>query len=389
MIRELIDSGYILIVDDLDENLQVLGNTLMEKGYDVAMASSGDEAIEILLEEEELPNLILLDVMMPNKDGITTCEEIKSNPKIKDIPVIFLTAKAEVDDVIRGFDAGGVDYITKPFNAKDLLVRIRTHLELQATKKELQEKNKSLEKAYKQINDDLFHAKKYISSILPKPLINNDVSVIWKFIPAESLGGDTFGYHYLDNDNIVFYVIDVSGHGVTSSLLSVSQLNAIKTESLPDIDFKSPAQVLKKLSNSYDMMENNFLYCTMFYGVYNISSRKLRYATGGHPPAFLIQTSGTYKLFTNNPIIGGLKDTEFVESEIILDKNATLFVYTDGAFEVCHTDGTPHTSDELMEFMKENSVNTEDIDNIYSYLLDISNEEKLADDFTVLRILFK
>ncbi|MEZ0372644.1 MAG: response regulator, partial [Candidatus Sericytochromatia bacterium] len=108
------DRGLILVVDDVPQNLQVLRSTLQKEGYRIAAANNGQVALRYL--QKEIPDLILLDVMMPEINGFEVCREIKAQEAFQDVPVIFLTARTEVEDVIAGFDAGGVDYITKPFN---------------------------------------------------------------------------------------------------------------------------------------------------------------------------------------------------------------------------------------------------------------------------------
>ncbi len=122
------EKKLILIVDDNPENRQVLGSLLLEVGYEVGAAPDGYKALEFI--ENEEPDLILLDVMMPGMDGFEVCEKLKSNMLTKHIPVIFLTAKTSTEDIVRGFNVGGVDYISKPFNSEELLARVKTHLEL-------------------------------------------------------------------------------------------------------------------------------------------------------------------------------------------------------------------------------------------------------------------
>jgi CheY-like chemotaxis protein len=114
--------GSVLIVDDVPENLQVLGNVLLQKGLDVGFATNGEEALEAV--QYSKPDLILLDIMMPGISGITVCQKLKSNPETQDIPVIFLTAKTQPEDIIKGFEVGAVDYVTKPFNSGELLARV-------------------------------------------------------------------------------------------------------------------------------------------------------------------------------------------------------------------------------------------------------------------------
>ncbi len=118
----------ILIVDDNPENRKVLGNLLVNEDYEVGVANDGFQALEFL--KNSLPDLILLDIMMPGMSGFEVCEKIKSNKSFQHIPIIFLTAKNSTEDIVKGFDVGGVDYVQKPFNSKELLARVKTHLEL-------------------------------------------------------------------------------------------------------------------------------------------------------------------------------------------------------------------------------------------------------------------
>jgi len=116
----------ILIVDDTSRNLQVLGAMLKEAGYRIALAQSGQQALEAA--QKTPPDLILLDVIMPELDGFETCKQLKENPSTREIPVIFLTARIEIEDIVKGFELGAVDYVTKPFNATELLARVESHL---------------------------------------------------------------------------------------------------------------------------------------------------------------------------------------------------------------------------------------------------------------------
>ncbi len=143
----------ILIVDDIETNLQILGTILSENGYELMIAQSGLETIDIL--KDAKPDLILLDVMMPELDGYETAKLIKSNPKTSEIPIIFITAKAETNDIVKGFDVGAVDYITKPFQSCELLARVNTHLNLKFAKEKLIEMNNVRNKFFSIISHDL------------------------------------------------------------------------------------------------------------------------------------------------------------------------------------------------------------------------------------------
>jgi DNA-binding response OmpR family regulator len=153
----------LLIVDDMPVNFRMLGNSLRQEGYQVFFAANGEQALDMAIRHKI--DLILLDIMMPGMDGYEVCNVLKQEEKARDIPVVFLTAKTEKEDIVRGFMAGGVDYITKPFNAAELSARVRTHLELRRgqqrlanqteelawVNKRLLEKNKRLQQAIDQI----------------------------------------------------------------------------------------------------------------------------------------------------------------------------------------------------------------------------------------------
>lgn len=118
----------ILVVDDAPENIQAISTILRAQGYQVLVATDGKRALDVLAKTR--PDLLLLDVIMPGMDGYEVCGVMKSTPALAEIPVIFLTGKSETEDVVRGFEVGAVDYVAKPFNAHELLARVRTHLEI-------------------------------------------------------------------------------------------------------------------------------------------------------------------------------------------------------------------------------------------------------------------
>lgn len=125
----------ILIVDDVPRNIQVLVNILREKDYKISVALGGRKALEMI--NIFLPDLILLDIVMPQPDGFQVCKRLKASHKTKDIPVIFLSARTETEDIVKGFELGAVDYVTKPFKKAELLARINTHLELRKAREEI------------------------------------------------------------------------------------------------------------------------------------------------------------------------------------------------------------------------------------------------------------
>ncbi len=155
-------NSHILIVDDIGENLQVLGNILSREGFDTSFALSGKQALSII--EDTLPDLILLDVSMPVMDGFEVCSILKREEKTKSIPVIFLTAKTEIDNMVHGFSLGADDYVTKPFNTLELLARVRAHVDLKKSKDIILEQNKKLNNLVEELSNNNVELNKLIAS---------------------------------------------------------------------------------------------------------------------------------------------------------------------------------------------------------------------------------
>lgn len=147
------NEATILVVDDNPENLRVVSNYLKENGYKLALAMSGQEAFDTL--EKIHVDLILLDVMMPLMDGYEVCRLLRKKEKTADIPVIFLTAKNQSEDIVEGFNAGGVDYIAKPFNRQEMLARVKNHVDLAHARNQIMEMNKNRDKLYSIIAHDI------------------------------------------------------------------------------------------------------------------------------------------------------------------------------------------------------------------------------------------
>jgi len=171
----------ILVVDDVQDNLELLGSLLSMHGYQVSVTQSGSQALKML--EKRLPDVVLLDIQMPEMTGFDVCEQLKSQPETRDIPVIFITAQSEVSYIVQGFKAGAVDYVTKPFNTVELLVRVQTHIDLKMARDAVLEKNRQLEvlnEGLQQLNQEKNEFVGFVAHDLKNPLtaIRNMVSLL-------------------------------------------------------------------------------------------------------------------------------------------------------------------------------------------------------------------
>jgi len=261
--------------------------------------------------------------------------------------------------------------------------------------RELQEALIERNQAFDHLNQELAEAAEYVKSILPQLISHGEIRINWKFIPSTSLGGDAFGYYWLDEDHFVISLIDVSGHGVGAALLSVSVMNALRSQSLPDTDFKDPEQVLASLNMAFPGEEHNDMFFTIWYGVYKKSTRELTYASGGHPPALLIgdtalDGSTATQLRTPNNVIGAMPDVIYRKSKHLVGEQNTLFIFSDGVYEVEKPDGSMWQFEEFADFMKKiKTDNPSKLDYLYRHVKMIGKLDNFEDDFTIVEVAFE
>jgi sigma-B regulation protein RsbU (phosphoserine phosphatase) len=265
----------ILLVDDQPIVFEAVsrmlaGETDMELRYCADPAMAVPEALKFS------PTVILQDLIMPDIDGLTLVKWYRAHPKLKDIPLIVLSSREEPATKAEAFASGANDYLVKLPDGIELIARIRYHSRAYIA---LLERNE----AYEALTADLAQAAEYVMSLLPKPVADGSVTTEWRFIPCAQLGGDSLGYHWIDPENFAIYLLDVTGHGVGAALFSVSALEAIRTHSLPGVDFRVPEDVLRAMNQFFPMQQHNDLFLTCWYGVYHLPDRRLRYASGGHP----------------------------------------------------------------------------------------------------------
>src|SRR5438046_5862400 len=202
----------VLLVDDAPANIQIV-NSILKDLYKIRIATSGAKALE-LVKVTPPPNLILLDVMMPEMDGYEVCTRLKLDPETRDIPVIFLTGQTEVEDETKGFDVGAVDYIHKPFSPAVVKARVQTHLVLRGVREQLARQLLTIQK-------ELETARQIQLSILPSavPKIEG-LDIAARYIPMTSVAGDFYDFIVVDEKRLGILIADVSGHGMPAALIS-------------------------------------------------------------------------------------------------------------------------------------------------------------------------
>jgi serine phosphatase RsbU (regulator of sigma subunit) len=197
-----------------------------------------------------------------------------------------------------------------------------------------------------ELQRDLDRASQYVRSLLPAPLVSGPIRTDWLFQPSAQLGGDAFGYDQLDADTFVMYLIDVSGHGVGAAMHSVSALSVLRQRAVPDADLRDPAAVLTSLNAMFQMDRHDGMFFTMWYGIYHVSHRLLRYASAGHHPSYLVTDHasgepgrrGAMALRTRGLMVGAMPDTRYTTAETIVPPNSALYLFSDGVFEIVTKD---------------------------------------------------
>ncbi len=376
----------ILLVDDQN----IVGETvrrMLSDQQDIEFHFCQDPNLAISTAIEIEPTLILQDLIMPDIDGLTLVKFYRGHPKLKDIPIIVLSSKEEASTKAEMFEKGANDYLVKLPDKIELVARIRYHSNAYINLLQRNEAYLSLEKSQKALASELNKAAEYVISLLPEPINNKGLKSVWRYIPSAQLGGDAFGYHWLDDNHFAIYLLDVCGHGVGSALLSVSAISMLRSQILSNTDFKDPASVASALNNAFQMSDHNGLYFTLWYGVFNITTRELKYISGGHPPAILLFSGGSQQLMNENFIIGGLPDFEYTSSSTILPLNSDIYVFSDGVYEIEKPDQSYWSLSELEEFISQNkSSDGSEIDQLLNFVKALSNKDILDDDFSMLKL---
>lgn len=392
--------GRILVVDDSAGNRDMLARQLERQGHSVATAVDGRDAIEQL---RAAPfDLVLLDMMMPVLDGYGTLSEIKSDPALRHLPVIMISALDELGSVVRCIERGAEDYLPKPFNPTLLRARIGAGLEKKRFRDQERLYVRTIEETQERLQAELTEAENYVRSILPAPLTGGPIRADWRLIPSTELGGDSFGYHWIDEDHFALYLLDVCGHGVGAALLSVTAINVLRNAALPGVDFRDPGAMLTALNEAFLMEKQNDMYFTIWYGVWRPSTRTLRFSSAGHPPSLLATAKpdgGRQIEPLRGPgmILGGMSGVIYKTIERSIPDAAQLYLLSDGTFEIQQGDGTMWPFAAFQDFVALSSTGSapavpssetagaSDLDRLFAHVKSLHGPGPLEDDFSIVR----
>ena len=258
--------------------------------------------------------------------------------------------------------------------------------ELRATQRELLRSREALLRAHERIQSELGEAAKYVRSLLPQPL-TEPFAADWRFATCTELGGDAFGYHWIDPEHFALYLLDVCGHGVGSCLMSVGVLHVLQSASLRGVDFRNPTRVLEALNACYQMTRHEDLFFTLWYGVYCPDTRRLDYSSAGHPPALLLNRDGTHlQLGSASLPIGCMPDAVYTCRSVQVLPQAKLYLFSDGAFEIDRPAGGMLRYEEFLETVRSAAAHERsDVDRLFNELIQLRGSEALEDDVSIVR----
>ena len=375
-------SAKILVVDDTPSNIQSLAATLKPAGYQVLVATNGQQALDVMAKVR--PDLILLDIMMPVMDGFEACAQIKANAEWHDIPIIFLTAKTETADLVKGFELGAVDYVNNPFNAHELLALVHTHLTVDRLRTSVSEKNAALEKAQAQMSAELDLARAMQVAILPSRFpVAPGCDGSARMLPATTMGGDFYDFIELPGGRIGLVMADVSGKGVPAAFFMAvarTNLNALA------VTASGPADCLQRTNDVLLTQNPMDLFVTVFYAVFDPATGSLAYANGGHNPPLIRRANGTVEMLTAaSGLVLGMFPATYEQDTAQLAPGDTLVLYTDGVTEAFNVDVQMYEEARLVERVRADGGGSAKtlVASIFDSVIGFSGAAPQSDDITV------
>ncbi|PJO40551.1 SpoIIE family protein phosphatase [Lysinibacillus xylanilyticus] len=373
----------ILLVDDNQVNLFVIEKVLKNAGYDNCVSlTSAYELFDYLQLDAPNPkgnsvDLILLDIMMPEIDGIEACKRIKQNKRLKDIQIIFVTALEDKNKLAEALDIGGVDYITKPINKTELLARIRVALRLKAeldwhTQQE------------KKIQYELDLATHVQRSLLSAPLNEANIQIEVSYLPSSNLAGDMYYWHKIDDQRYAIILLDMMGHGIPAALVCMF-ISSVLREAVKQL--VDPELVIKELNRYMTLLHNgkedNHFYFTAIYLVIDTEQKTIEYVNAGHPSGYALVDKKTLVPLKRGSCAVGFFDEIDVQKQFIqYNEDVQLILYTDGVLEAmgpCEMESEEHLQTLI-------STKWDYSKRLIDNLLPKEKQEQQPDDMCVLMI---
>jgi sigma-B regulation protein RsbU (phosphoserine phosphatase) len=376
------DTIRVLLVDDQ----AIIGEAvrrMLASDPSIEYRYCQDPTTAIAVATEYRPTVILQDLVMPGVDGLDLVRDYRACDETREIPLIVLSSKEEATTKAEAFARGANDYLVKLPDPVEVLARIRYHSKGYLALLQRNAAFKALAESERHMAEELSRAAEYVRSLLDPP-IEGRVETSWRFVPSASLGGDSFGYHWIDDRRFAIYLIDVCGHGVGPALLSISAMNMVRSFTAEEA--RDPSLVLSKLNAAFQMDRHN----GMWYGVYDSATRTMTWSGGGHPPAFLLGGPEMLLLDSQGPMIGAIPDLDWASVSVEVPDGGRLLLFSDGVYELQKTDGEMWSWDDFVSFMQEPPAPGQSrIDRLVAHACALQGSEAFEDDFSMVEAIFR
>jgi len=378
------EKKVVLLVDDAPTNIQLV-NSILKENYRIRVATNGAKALE-LAKGTPAPDLILLDIVMPEMDGYEVCARLKAAPETRDIPVIFLTGQTDTEDETRGFEVGAVDYIHKPFSPPIVKARVQTHLVLRGMREQLAQQLRA-------IRSELETARQIQSSILPREIPQIEgLDIAARYVPMTAVAGDFYDFIKVDEKRLGVLVADVSGHGMPAALISSMLKIALAAQSARARD---AAGVLLGLNQALCGKFQGH-YITAAYALVDMEKKSICYAGAGHPPLLVRDrlAGSTREIMENGLFLGFFPEASYSAVEVPFAEGDWVVLYTDGILEMTDPSQEQFGADRLKLFLESNQDlgAGQFVDRLLDELArwsDRASGREPEDDITLLAIHFK
>ena len=378
----------ILVVDDEPLNINILLE-LLKGEYKMMAAKNGLQALKAARSSNK-PDLILLDIMMPEMDGYEVCKTLKEDEATKDIPIIFVSAMNEDANETKGFELGAIDYITKPISPTILKARVQTHLSLVTQANELKEAHKLIKIQQQRMQDELNVARDIQLSMVPKEFPQLDAVNIFAILePAREIGGDLYDVFMIDDKSLCLCVGDVSGKGDPAALFMAMAKTLIKSYANSDL---STASIVTRVNDELCLNNDECLFVTLFVSILNINTGELRFTNAGHNFPYIIKEDKTLITLKqkHGPIVAAMDELIYKEDVILLDANDTLFLFTDGVTEAMNNKEELYGEQRLENFLNNSDVKDVKltINNLMKDVVHYEDGNPQTDDITLLSCFY-
>jgi len=361
-------------------------------GADLIEYSLERTTLDDSLKHDDLPDVVIGDMFSAGFAGFELQELLKSCAEFES-RMIVLSPFAESKCVARAIQLGADDYLGRDAEPSVLMERIESSIERRRMKARRQLYVAALAQARESLEEELRRGAEYVRCLLPGKISSASLSTDWAFIPSASLGGDLFGYHRLGDGRMAIFMIDVSGHGLQSALYSVTIFDALRNEGLRYVDFGDPLSVMNGLNQSFRMEERNNMLFTLWYGVWDESSRLLTHASAGSPPAVLIvQGGGAIELKAEGVVAGAYPDAVYSKLDIQIPRKSRLFLFSDGIYEFMTSDQSILGLEAFIQLLERSAAeipqDSPSIGRILGTLAGLSSGSSFQDDVSLLEVRF-